>query len=316
MRRRISLFIAAAGASLLIAEPAWAQYPTSTVFGGFLATLLASVKAAIVGPIGNVLSYVSTGALTAVTIYIVGYGILVMLGRIPSPAGDAAVKAIKIGAVGLLIGGSSQYQTWVVDPFLIGNGGIPDGIASALGGATGVTAVDVLWTQVAAQISTLLDQFSVFAPVQAIGVGLAIATVFTFGVLCCSIAFLEIALTQISMAMVLMVGPFFIIAALFEETKGWFRAWLGELIHYTVTYALLVVAGTLVNALTNYWVGKAGSNGTGTLGLLMVYEMFICIGLVLAVFIFLQAGKIGKAIAGGSSSGGLAAAVNLARRFV
>src|SRR5689334_180428 len=98
MPRRTLLASAIGSGALLIAAPAWAQVAPagpSTLFGNLLTTLLTSVHTAIVGPIANVLAYVSGVALAAVTIYIIGYAILVMTGRLPSPAGDAVIKVIK-----------------------------------------------------------------------------------------------------------------------------------------------------------------------------------------------------------------------------
>lgn len=296
----------------LAAEPAFAQSSTSTVFGGLLQAILSALQAAIVGPIQGMLGYVSAPAATLAAVYVIGFAILVMTGRITG-TGDAFVRIIKLGVIGLVIGASPHYQNWVVQPLLIGSGGVLDGIVNALGGSTGVNAVDALWAQTTDTLTYLQGLMSWTSPGTSVAAGFMVCVIFSMGVGCCCIAFVEAALAQVGMAMVLMVGPFFVLLSMFDLTRRWFLGWAGELIHYGVTYILLVVAGTLVNSLAAYLVGKIGSPSTGTFATLLVMCMYNGIGLVVSVFIFLQAGKIAKAIsAGGSASSGLAAAAGWA----
>jgi type IV secretion system protein VirB6 len=296
----------------LAAEPAFAQSSTSTVFGGLLQAILSALQTAITGPIQRILSYVAGPAATLAAVYVIAFSILVMTGRITG-GGDAFVRMVKLGVIGLVIGGSPHYQNWVVQPFLIGGGGVLDGIVNALGGSSGVNAVDALWAQTSDTMTYLQGLMSWTAPGTSVAAGFMICVIFSMGVGCCCIAFVETALAQVGLAMVLMVGPLFIMLALFDLTRRWFFGWAGEVIHYGVTYILLVVAGTLVNSLAAYLVGKVGAPNTGTFATLLVMCMYNGIGLVVSVFIFLQAGKIARAIsAGGSASSGLAAAAGWA----
>lgn len=298
------------------AEPAFAQSTTSSLFGGLLQALLNALQTAITTPTQRLLSYVAGPAATLAAVYVIVFSILVMTGRI-SGGGDALVRIVKLGVIGLVIGGAPHYQAWVVQPFLIGSGGVLDGIVNALGGSSGVNAVDALWTQTSNTMTYLQSLISWNSPGTSVAAGLMICVIFGMGVVCCCIAFIETALAQVGLAMVLMVGPLFVMLALFDLTRRWFFSWAGEIIHYGVTYILLVVAGTLVNSLAAYLVGKIAGGSTGTFATLLVMCMYNGIGLIVSVFIFLQAGKIAKALsAGGSASSGLAAAAGWAMRRI
>jgi type IV secretion system protein VirB6 len=305
MRSRLPSIVLMAAAASAVASPAWAQ-TSSTLFGNLLTQLLAAVSSAIVTPIGNVLSAVALPAATLAAVYIAVFGMAVSTGRVASPAGEAVVRCFKVGAIGLLVAGSGNYTSWVSNNFLIAAGSIPVSLANAIAGTQGVTVVDSLWAQVVNVIGLLAQQFSITAPVQAVGIAMALIMTLVFGVVCCGIAFIEVALAQIGMAMVVMVGPVFIVALMFEQTSRWFWGWVSELVHYTVTYLLLAAAGTLATALTAYWSGQLTGKSTAGLLNLVVFVGYVAIGLVLTVFIFLRAAKIAHAIAGGSSSTALA----------
>ncbi|SKA40403.1 TrbL/VirB6 plasmid conjugal transfer protein [Enhydrobacter aerosaccus] len=316
MKRTVPLLVGALAGGLLWAPAAWAQTTTgsSTVFGRLLASLLSAVNSAIAGPIGNLVTYVGTAGATFAVVYVAVTGIRAMLGLMA--AGQFFPAAIKVGLVGLVIGPSAYYQKWVVNAWLIGNGGVPDSIAAVVGGTFGASALDALWGQVVDQIGALWDLVTILNPAQAVVLGFAIIGLFFLGVICCSVAFIEIAMTQVGMAMVLMVGPLFIVCALFGVTQRWFYAWAGEVIHYAIRYVLIVVAGTLSNLLISAWttflVGKVG----GTFLNQLVFVMYVAVGCVVIVFIYLQAGRISRSVGGGSAMSGLEAGVSFARRLI
>jgi hypothetical protein len=272
---------------------------TSTVFGGFLVSIESAVATSIVAPIASLLTYVAAPAGGLAAIAVTVFAILVMLGRITAP-GSAVTLAIRIGVIGLLLGGSGFYQQWVVQPMLVGNGGAWDDLVTAVGGTTGVNVIDVVWAQMAQTLSTLSGMVGLSRT--GIAAVALMLTVLVIGLVCCAVAFLEAAIITVGMAMVLMVGPFMICFAMFDSTRRWAWAWAGEVVHYGLAYVLLAVAATLASSINQYWIAKVAAKNIGTFQDLLVFAMWGGLGAIMTLFFFLQARKIAGALAGGGSA--------------
>ena len=114
------------------------------------------------------------------------------------------------------------------------------------------------------------------------------------------------------MALVLMVGPLFVLCFMFDVTARWGWAWAGEVVHYGINYVLLAAAGLLVQGLVTAAVTRMSAAPTATAFALLSPMAFIVIALIITVFVFLQAGKVARAVSGGSASDALKTAVSAA----
>lgn len=302
--------VGGAAATLATASPAWAQ--TSTLFGNFQTLLLNAVSTAIAGPMGNLLTYTGGAFLAFATVAITIYGIGIMMGRTDLIGFVGLRHIIRIAVIGLVLGAGGRYQAWVVQPWLIGSGGIPDSIVSAMSGTPGVQLVDRLWEQITRTTAALYDKISITDPGGSVFCAFAIIFILVIGVFCCAIVFVQVVLAQVGMAMVLMVGPLFMLTFMFDVTSRWGWAWAGEVIHYGVNYVLLAAAGLLVQGLIDAVVAKVTSSSTATAFAMLVPMAWLAIGLVVTVFVYLQASKIASAISAGSASDALRAVVGTA----
>ena len=310
MSRGVHIGISTVAAVLTAAAPAAAQ--TSTMFGNFQTLLLNAVSTAIATPMGNILTYAGGAFLGFATIAITIYGLAIMTGRTDLLGFVGLKHIIRIAVIGLVLGAGGRYQAWVVQPWLVGSGGIPDSIVAQMGGTPGVTMVDRLWEQIARTATALYDKISITDPGASIFAAFAIMFVLVIGVVCCAIVFVQVVLAQVGMAMVLMVGPVFILCFMFDTTARWGWAWAGEVIHYGINYVLLATAGLLVQGLINAVVAKVGTASTATAIVMLVPMVWLAIGLVVTVFVYLQASKIASALSPGSASDALRTAVGAA----
>ena len=94
----------------------------------------------------GVASYVSAPLTTALTLYVIIYGFLIIRGTINDPLTEFAFRTLKLGVIVMLVRTAGDYQTYVVELFFHS---IPNEIGSALnsGATTSASAFDALLDQ-------------------------------------------------------------------------------------------------------------------------------------------------------------------------
>ena len=98
------------------------------------------------------------------------------------------------------------------------------------------------------------------------------------GILCLYATFL-IALTKIASAILLAIGPLFVLATLFERTKPLFDAWLNQLFGYGLVALIVALLGNLVLELVSSYADQTASRGSA-LATVDVLDLLLVVGVV------------------------------------
>lgn len=172
-------------------------------------------------------------------LYVAGFGLSLMLGR-----SNLGVRALipKMITLGLVVGFATSYVAFstVFYNFFIGG---PDQIAGILTGsagesATGVFAqkLDVVFLAIQ-QASGDTKDISAFSPPGMMWMGAMLLLLGTVGLLVTS---------RIALALLLAVGPIFVVLALFEGTRGLFTGWLKGLTMMALAPLFAVLGGSIM----------------------------------------------------------------------
>jgi len=172
------------------------------------------------------------------TLYVGFFGISLMLGR-----SNLSVRALmpKIITIGLVL---TFATSWVAFSTVFWNLfiGAPDWLASVLTGSEGSATVafaqklDVIF--IAVQQSTQGTQdFSAFSPPGMMWMGATMLLLGTVGVLVTA---------RIGLALLVAIGPIFVVMALFNGTRGLFTGWLKGLVMLALTPLFAVVGGSIM----------------------------------------------------------------------
>ncbi|MCZ8370595.1 MAG: type IV secretion system protein [Porphyrobacter sp.] len=172
-------------------------------------------------------------------LYVAGFGMSLMLGR-----SNLGVRALipKMITLGLVVGFATSYVAFstVFYNFFIGG---PDQIAGILTGsqgesATGVFAqkLDVVFLAIQ-QASGDTKDISAFSPPGMMWMGAMLLLLGTVGLLVTS---------RIALALLLAVGPIFVVLALFEGTRGLFTGWLKGLTMMALAPLFAVLGGSIM----------------------------------------------------------------------
>lgn len=218
---------------------------------------------------GQVADYVGThtarvaaalepAAVTLATLYVMVWGFLSLTGRIQEPIWEGVRRMLVIGVV---LGAGLRlwaYNEVIADTFYTA----PDQLAAAVTGAPSVVSViDQVWLDGSTVAQHLLNKGSLldrdFAYYVAgflvyLLVGLAVVVT----------AFM-LALSKVAVAVLLALGPLFIVLLFFDATRRFFESWVAQLANYALVGVLAIFTAALLLSVLRAYAAAAAASGSG-----------------------------------------------------
>lgn len=229
---------------------------------------------------------------TLAVLYVMAWGYLQLTGQIEEPF-VAGLKRIVTLAV--VLGVSLNlwlYNSVLVDTFY----NAPSQLAAAVVGAgDAVGTIDAIWDSGGAVAGNLWAQGHAWG-----GWGFLIAAVLVWclmGFLCIYVMFL-VALSNIALAVLLALGPLFIVMLFFDSTRRLFSAWVAQLANYALITILTVMVAALLLQVVKSYAAQTAARGSAILTV-DALNMMLMAGLVLLVL--RQIMPIAASIAGGAA---------------
>ncbi len=235
-----------------------------------------------------------TGPLTAaVTLYIVLYGYLVLRGSVSEPVLEFVFRAIKLAIIVMLVKNADEYQTYVTNVFF---DILPREVSQALNSGT---------TPSASTFDSLLDKGQASAtdiwsraswPVDIVtGVGGMMVIAVSF--LVAGIGYVVSLYARLALAIVLAIGPIFIALAMFQSTRRFTEAWIGQLANFVILQVLVVAVGSLlISCVDSTFTAIDGYSDV------LMRPIALCAIGIAALYVFYQLPGIASALAAGGAS--------------
>lgn len=191
------------------------------------------------------------------TVYVMGWGVLLLGGRIQEPIGDGVRRIVTLAVVFAVALHLWLYNTLIVDTFYEAPAQFA---AQVVGASYPVQTLDAIWHQGGMVAARLFDRGSVWGG--DVGFYIAGAVVWVLvGLLCVYTMFL-LALSSIALSVLLALGPPFIVMVLFEGTRRMFAAWLAQLANYALITVLTVLVAALLLHLVERYAQQTAALGT------------------------------------------------------
>ncbi|MDU9004740.1 type IV secretion system protein [Sedimentitalea todarodis] len=211
------------------------------LYDSFIATLTAKTDA-----VSAVMSGALSAPLTAaMTLYIILYGIAVMRGAIQEPVLDFAIRGIKLAIIWALVTSADDYTKWVSSTI---NSAIPDFIDTLTGGS-GSLPSDPVMVKAGEIASKVQEEYASQGWAgKAYGYFMS-GIVLVWAILFAAIAFVASLLATFGLTMMAAIGPIFICFALFDSTRSWFFAWLGQILNWALVKVLVIVLTVVIVAM-------------------------------------------------------------------
>jgi type IV secretion system protein VirB6 len=206
-------------------------------------------------------------ATTALTIWFILFGYAVMRGDVHAPIANLIKRIVTFSIVLAIALSTGVYQNLIVSAVQGSADGLAQSVfshASVSGGAayspTTPQSMLQLLDGVQGQLEAVFEAYLTQAITEATHLSFAMAIidvqcgvfVYGFGVVLLLILGLEVIYVRFALAMVLALGPLFILCAAFAPTAKFFDAWVGKLANYVVLQVLIAaVFGLMMTAFTS-----------------------------------------------------------------
>jgi type IV secretion system protein VirB6 len=210
------------------------------------------------------------------------------------------------------------YHSLIVDTFFTA----PAELAARLIGASDpVTIIDTIWDRGGTVAGSLWDKGSLLSGDFGFYFA-AIAVYALVGFVCVYTIFL-ISLSRIALAVLLALGPLFIVLTLFNATRHFFESWLRELANYALVTVLTVLLAAMMLDLVEAYAEQTAARGSA---ILTVDALNLVLVSALVLLVMRQILPIAARLAGGgplstlgtfaSAARGLGRAGSIAARSV
>ncbi|MGH1472658.1 MAG: type IV secretion system protein [Cellvibrionaceae bacterium] len=267
-----------------------------SVIDGYLTVYVNSASASIIGAVGPFF-------LAAVTIYFAFTGYMIAVGKITEPVSDVLNKFIKIGVISSIAMGVGTYQGLILDLLY----GIPEGLVAALGNGSTIGGMIDNGAQPFNDIAEIISDKSSINPAVLIGL---LFTGIIFGLIqmfffVCAIAFFL--LTKVALGLLLAVGPFFILLAMFPATQKYFENWVNQVMQFAIMQVLLGALYALLISIAMQYAQRVLANIDLVNWIRELYALeFLLLSFIIMIF---NINTIASALTGGFGIDGISSAM-------
>jgi type IV secretion system protein VirB6 len=265
---------------------------------GFFATFWNWLNGQLTAYVGDntarLAAVLEPAAVTLGTVYVMVWGYLQLTGRTEEPLVFGLKRIITLAVVlgvGLRLW---LYNSLIVDTFY----SAPAELAAAvIGSADPVGTIDTIWERGGEVAGSLWSKSATMSGIVSdLGFYLAGAVVWCLIGLLCVYAMFLIALSNIALAVLLALGPLFIVSLLFDATRRFFSAWIAQLANYALITLLTVMVGALLLRIVETYAIQTAARGAA---ILTVDALNMVLISVLVFLILRQVMPIAAVLAGG-----------------
>lgn len=235
-------------------------------------------------------------------IYVMFWGWSMMRGVIQEPVTDAMNRFVRLSIIWGLSTSLGLYQTYIVD-FLWNT---PDALASVITGnpptANNGEYLDKLFAQQYDFGSQFMEKAraseTLWPDITMIIAGWVI---WVFSILIIGYAGFLLILSKFALAILLAVGPIFVLMVVFEPTKRFFEQWLGQCVNFILLVVLTAAATKMLFGIVEaYMTAIENINGSGSdTSYSQVFPLvFLC---AVSILVLLQLPSIASGLGGGVS---------------
>jgi type IV secretion system protein VirB6 len=263
---------------------------------GFFATFWSWLNGQLTTYIGDntarLADALEPAVVTLATVYVMAWGYLHLTGKIEEPF---LTGLKRIAVLALVMGVALRlwlYNSVIVDTFY----NAPAQLAAAvIGAGDPVGTIDAIWDQGGTVAGNLWSKGAAHM-VADFGFFIAGLVVWILvGALCVYAMFL-IALASIAQAVLLALGPLFVVSLLFDGTRRFFSAWIAQLANYAlITILTIMIAALLLHVVQSY-ATQTAARGTE---IFTVDALNMVLVAVLVFLILRQVMPIASGLAGG-----------------
>jgi type IV secretion system protein VirB6 len=247
----------------------------------------------------NIISAISGVAYSMLMIYVMLWGWSMMRGMISEPVTDGVTRIIRLAVITGLALNLGLYNSYI-SSFLWNT---PDAMAGIVASGYSNTTSNVQYLD--GLMSKMYDVGNAFwqeanaagGLIPDIGMTVVAILIWLAAVLATGFAAFLLALSKMALAIILAIGPIFVLLLIFEGTKRFFEAWLGQALNYVILVVLTAAAIKLILTIITTYLNVAGTAMVATPTIDKALPvMVMCL---IAALVMMQLPSIASALGGG-----------------
>lgn len=263
---------------------------------GHYSEIMTSVESTCSSFISQNVSAVANGikdpAFMLLSFYILLWGFTHLMNLVQEPITDAIKRFLKIIVIFGVAFQMATYNSYIVDTFTNGF----DQLAGLFGGASGASSssnLDSIFQNTWNVGTKFWNSAGIWDNMGFYFVGLII---WLMAAIISAYSAYLIILSKVAIAILVALGPLFIISTLFESTKSYFNNWLGMLCNYGFVLVLVIAVNSFMLTLYSRFLGEI--NLTGDLQVISVAPIIITS--IISVMVLSQIPSIAQGLGGGA----------------
>lgn len=272
---------------------------TFSRLNGSLSTYVSDVATSIIGAITPV-------ATTLITIYVALWGWSMIRGVIQEPVLDGLGRIVRLAIITGIALNLGRYNGYISD--WIWNS--PDALAGIIASGhsdsmANTQYLDVLMGKIydlGSAFKYAAEQHSTLG-IPDLGLMAAAIGIWAVGIVATGYGAFLLALAKMALAILLGVGPIFVLLTIFEPTKKFFDAWIGQALSYVFLVMLTAAAIKLIMTILEAYLTNTGSPANPG-----IFDALPAIVLgIIGALVLMQLSSIASALGGGAAIGTLGA---------
>ena len=242
---------------------------------------------------------IEPAAVTLAVIYVMIWGYQHLRGQVDEAVVGGIVRLLTIVVVFGVAIRLWLYHSILVDTFFDAPAQFA---ARVLGAADPVSTIDRIWDRGGTVAGVLWDKGGLLTG--DVGYYLAATAIYLLiGFVCVYTMFL-MALSRVAVAVLLALGPIFIVLTLFEAGRRFFDAWLHELVNYALVTILTAMVAALMLDLVDAYAQQTAARGSA---IMTVDALNLALAAGLVLLLLRQVLPIAARLAGGGALSGFGA---------
>jgi type IV secretion system protein VirB6 len=243
--------------------------------------------------VSNMAKAIEPAAVGLTGVYVMLWGFAHLAGLIHEPIMDATKRLIKVGFILGIALNLGTYNSYVTDTVLTA----PGELAAVISGNAGVGNMAASLDQMFSKFWSLGTTFWDTAGITNGYIGYALAAIFCWvvGAIVTGYAAFLIVLAKIGTAIIIALGPVFIISAMFSTTRRFFEVWVQQLANYGLVNVLVIALNVfLFQLLEKYLTAtQTASNNNEVVAIMPVMLVSIVCMMLLTQVMGLASGLAG-----------------------
>lgn len=241
---------------------------------GYMTTYVGGTSAAVMGAFGGL-------AYTLLVLYTVFWGLAMLRGAISEPVNDGLFRILRMFVITGIAINAGRYSTFVSDWLW----NTPEALSNVIATGSGQPAGNVLYLD--SMMSEIFDigqaywvkASSLGSMIPDIGLMSCALLIWATGMAATGIGAALLLLSKVLLAVVLAIGPIFILMTLFDVTRRFFDMWLGQAINFVLVPVLSAALIRLMFGIIEAFMGvsKAGILEDPTVDLVVPTIVFCAI---------------------------------------